>query len=248
MYIWGPAVGAIILRLEKRDATHTLAKLKTLRENISRLYPGSGVSSPPFLEEAVWLESLRTLYNKALPEEQKNTVFLGYIFASTRDGMATNTLGLLDFLMLQSLKYTGMHLITLTAQLCEKFHCNPEDLMEYTLQTATLKSWDTYARILETYLRKPETIREDDPDAVHKMEQATDSLWMYSREFKSGVFPDFSFPHNTYLCTLLAIIVDYFADENYSNNRCGPTVEGLIKIRKVNPTLSDYDLCLIGIM
>lgn len=68
---------------------------------------------------------------------------------------------------------------------------------------------------------------------------------MYSREFRSGVFPQLSFPPNSYICNLLAIILDYIDNEQYNFHEPGPVVTGMIKLRKITPTERDYLLVYV---
>ncbi len=234
---WGPSFAVLILRLEKRQPATVSTKLSKLHTNLSNLY-GTTVGCPDLTYE--WDQYLKPYSGLLCPEVQKNTVVIGFICAYSRTGITQNTKGLLDFLLLQSLRYTGMLLITLSDQVRLAYGCPLSVLIKLTYTTASSTSWNAMMTVLKDYMLKSESVPENEPDREAKIARLSDESWYYIREFVPGCFADLAYPKNKFLCTLLAIILDYHSSDSYTETNMGPITSGLMIIRGQETGNADY--------
>lgn len=156
-HLWGPVFAILLMRCEKRNASQVVEKLRKMAINMKNLY-STPIDCPNFENRDLWIECLDRLNNNLLPESQKNTIFIGFILAYERPGAPNSLKGLLDFLILQSIRYTGMLIITLVEQVLNTFNCPAEVLMKLTFVSTTVQSWTAYGEMLNTYMRRLETI------------------------------------------------------------------------------------------
>lgn len=119
--IWGPIAVLIILRLEKRNAESTARKLSVSMTLAKNVY-SQNFTSPEFSDAAYWLSLFQNYTSVNVPEESKNLLYLGMIETYHKGTATTEFKGLLDFCTLQSLRYTGMILITLIDQVCQLYN------------------------------------------------------------------------------------------------------------------------------
>ena len=131
-------------------------------------------------------------YENMAPESTlRNTVFYGAI--QHYHGTATTAMkGALDFVALQTARYSGMTLITLIGQLTHEYKCLLSELINAFGYATALESWETYSAHSNTYMR-----------AGH-----TDVKWPYVKEFNPNVFSKLSYGPNYWLCQFLATMID----------------------------------------
>ena len=216
-------------------------KLKALAKTLPNLYGSVGPVACPDFGQDIIKECCDSLHNINITAHDKNSIYLGLMLASEREGLSRQGKGLLEFLLLQSIRYTGMNTIALSDQVVSAFHCPLYVLAELTSTTTTIKSWAAYRHVVETYL-----VNEDQIGNVANKDEllakARDPYWSFSREFESGVFHELSFVKNRTLRTLLAIVLDFANKPGAHVHDQGPVVSGFGSIRNIQPSEDDYDL------
>ena len=173
-----------------------------------------------------FITMLDRIRKKSLNDIQRTTIYGGYMVSYYEDENEITKRGLLNFIQLQSMRYTGMTMLNLVAQVRELFGCSSRDLMNYTLIAPTLASWEAYWNIARQYLKPTdETNKKTGPQ----------EYWKYAREFQRTVFSELSFQDNTSLCQILAIILDYQNDPNISVYAPGEVLQGIQGLRTKCP-------------
>ncbi len=89
-------------------------------------------------------------------------------------------------------------------------------------------------------MRKIDSVPENEANREQVIQRLSDNTWCFIREFVPGCFSDLAFPKNKFLCTLLAIILDYHSVDTYTENNMGPITAGLMNIRGQEHGNADY--------
>mgnify|MGYP001016380650 CR=1 FL=1 len=139
-----PLFGFILLRLKKHKVAQVVAKIIKLSPLINRVYPVPHTDIPWGIITD-WEGVFGQQYENKAPESTlRNTMFYGAI--KHYHGTATTSMkGALDFVALQTARYSGMTLITLVGQLTHEYKCPLSELIDVSGYAIALESWEAYS-------------------------------------------------------------------------------------------------------
>lgn len=175
-----PVIAAVMLRMTDKTAKATQFKLTSIAKNIRTLYPNCPVRVPTITLEA-WMTSLSKSY---LCDQMKFSYWKRAVIIKTDGSSVSNQRGLLmDWLLLQSLQYNGLGLISSINLVAMLYPVDISLLMDATGSGLALNSWKRYNNFMTT--------------AIPSFNG--DQKWVYIRNFRNDVMTEFSYSANHFL-------------------------------------------------
>lgn len=217
--VFGPFLAFLILRFERRSFDACVRKLANMKEDYTKLYPSAKFPDLSFPSNfGIVKKIIMQLKRGQLDIPLKNTVFKAMIFKRHDSGILQSQAGLLDFCLLQALKYSGMQLVTLVDEVMTKYGVNEKIIMDYTLLAGTQKSWRNYNNLCSKYRLRTSA--------------GNSKYWFYAREFNHAVFVELTFRENSFLCGLMAALLDEIStpsDTIRTQHTAGPAYTNLFR-------------------
>ncbi|XKL67480.1 hypothetical protein PGB90_002971 [Kerria lacca] len=128
VFVWGPFVAFILARFERRQTQSAIAALSRANSVYEQFYPNGVKLNFTFGDIETITRATPNFTTGQFDVEIKKCVFKSMIVTREKAEGHQQTQGLLDFYMLQSLRYTGMTLVTLMAQATALYGCSDAQL------------------------------------------------------------------------------------------------------------------------
>ncbi|KAK7603896.1 hypothetical protein V9T40_004169 [Parthenolecanium corni] len=221
--LFGPVFASVVLRMGQHGVRSVAAKMFKLG------HKNYGQEVPLKIPSEQHLVSLLAKYSGAKPEKLlANTVYGGFIYSFHKQDLNYDTKGWLNFLALQSMRFSGMPLMSLIVEFVQKCCHNDVNLKRIYFSLTCSRaphSWVTYTRVPKEY--------SDDP------------FWPYCRMFSKDVFQDLTYQPNHWLCNVTAFMLDKDCNPDAFEEwpTFGPRYENLVKFKdsSLHMTRDDYE-------
>lgn len=202
LVIWCSAYACLLLRLADRGVGYVRRRLSQLNQHLADAYSlDESLPRVPF-DSPIFLERLRRLSDYTVDPVRKNTLYKGLIERYEHSVVPQRTKKLLNFLLLTSLRYRGMNLITLVDECRKLYAISTDKLVRITSADETTSSWQTYTRYMNTFVRG-----------------SFDKRYKYCQVFRPQMYSDLHFNANFHLCSLLCLLIDV----RKLKSGCGPS-------------------------
>lgn len=192
-----PVIAAVMVRMTEKTAKATQAKLESIAKNMASIYPSVSVTVPLF-SLANWMGPLE---QAKLSDILKHSYWKRAVMVKMSPHSGSGLKGLMEWLILQSLTYTGLPLISTVQLVCDTYPIPLQKLMEITGSGLASTSW---GRLME-FLTK------------HKP-HLKDEKWIYIRAFKDDVMAEYSYNKNSYLVGILLYLAQLKTNSSYYTN------------------------------
>lgn len=198
LVIWCSAYACLLLRLGDRGVGYVRRQLSQLNRQLADAYMLDEPSLPRVPLDSPWfVDRLRQYSNYAVDPVRKHTLYKGLIERYECTVLPQRTKKLLNFLLLTSLRYRGMSLITLVDECRKLYGISLGELVRNTLADETRTSWQTYERFTSTFV-KGSLCKE----------------YKYCEVFRPQMYSGLHFNVNFELCLLLCVLIDIRKQKN----------------------------------
>ncbi len=218
--VWGTAYACLLLRLHDSGPVYVMDKLRKLNEELASIYEIKIDEFPRVPQCEQFFNRLKIYSNYEVEQKSRDTVYKGMIERYESLDTTTSTKQLLNFLLLKSLRYKGMPLLTLVDEVIKLYDVELIDLMRSTLFCKTVDSWKTFYQFVYS-------------DTYHNYKK-----WKYCVSFDSKALPDLRFATNRNLCSLLTALIDVY---NVKNRHSRILYSRMIKKHKPEWALEDSE-------